>query len=147
MNNNFNLNESLGFLISITNASMKAFFGRAIKKNGIEATVEQWGLLNIVKESPGIIQNDIAGKSMKDKTNVTRMLDLLEKNQYIERRNDRNDRRLYRIYITEKGESLLKELVPIALSTNEKATYGLRKDELKTFTEILYKIYNNTREL
>lgn len=80
MNNNFNINESLGFLISITNASIRTFFNRAIKKNGIEATAEQWGILNIVKESPGIIQNDIAGKSMKDKTNVTRILDLLEKN-------------------------------------------------------------------
>lgn len=147
MNGNFEFKKSLGFLISITNASMRSFFNRAIKENDIEATAEQWGLLNIIQGSPGIIQSDIAEKSLKDKTNVTRMLDLLEKNRYIERKSDNNDRRLYRIYITSNGESLLKNLIPIANKINEKATQGLNKEELKIFIKVLNRINNNTRGL
>jgi MarR family transcriptional regulator, organic hydroperoxide resistance regulator len=145
MNRKFKLNKSLGFLLSKTNASMRIYFNKAIKENGLDATAEQWGLLNIIHEFPGIIQSNIAEKSMKDRTNITRMLDVLEKNRFIERKSDKDDRRLYRIYITDKGESLLKSLIPVAMSVNEKASYGLNKNELKIFIEILYKIYKNTR--
>ncbi len=141
----FNFNKSLGFLLSKTNASMRTYFNKAIKENSIDATAEQWGLLNIIQEFPGIIQSDIAEKSMKDRTNITRMLDLLEKNRLIERKSDRDDRRLYRIYITDKGETLLNSLIPVAMSVNEKASKRLSKNELKIFIEILNKIYNNTR--
>ena len=139
----FNLAESLGFLVSGANASMRAGFNRAIGEAGIAATAEQWGVLNIVRASPGIIQSEIAERSMKDRTNVTRMLDLLEKNGHIERRADADDRRSYRIYITSSGEALLERLAPIADAVNMKAAKGLTAGERRLLGELLEKIHRN----
>jgi DNA-binding MarR family transcriptional regulator len=139
----FNLAESLGFLVSGANASMRAGFNRAIGEAGIAATAEQWGVLNIVRSSPGIIQSVLAERSMKDRTNVTRMLDLLEKNGHIERRSDADDRRSYRIYITAAGEELLERLAPIADAVNMKAAKGLTAGERRLLGEFLEKIHHN----
>jgi MarR family transcriptional regulator, organic hydroperoxide resistance regulator len=143
MKNRFVFEESLGYLIGKTSASMKMSFNRLTKESGINATVEQWILLNTIHASPGITQSDIALKTGKDKTNITRMLDVLEKNGSIERKSDKSDRRVFRIFMTEKGESLLKKLIPLAVLTNEKAVTGLTKNEINIFKEILYKIFCN----
>lgn len=139
----FNLAGSLGFLVGRANAAMRAGFNRAIAGAGIAATTEQWGVLNIVRASPGIIQSEIAERSMKDRTNVTRMLDLLEKNGHIERRADADDRRSYRIYITSSGEALLERLAPIADAVNMKAAKGLTAGERRLLGELLEKIHRN----
>lgn len=142
----FDLAESLGFLVSGANASMRAGFNRAIGEAGIAATAEQWGVLNIVRSSPGIIQSVLAERSMKDRTNVTRMLDLLEKNGHIERRSDADDRRSYRIYITAAGVSLLDRLRPLAVAVNKKATRGFTGEESRLLTGLLKKIHANMSE-
>ena len=139
----FNLAGSLGFLVGRANAAMRAGFNRAIAGAGIAATTEQWGVLNIVRASPGIIQSVLAERSMKDRTNVTRMLDLLEKNGHIERRADADDRRSYRIYITSSGEALLERLAPIADAVNMKAAKGLTAGERRLLGELLEKIHRN----
>jgi len=141
----FDLDTSLGFLLSRTNASMRAALNRAIRETGIDASAEQWGVLNIVAASPGITQSGIAERSLKDKTNITRMLDALEKAGYVERTSDNTDRRLYRIFITRKGESLLKGLIPLAQAVNDKAARGVPARELRAFTAVLERIYRNTR--
>jgi DNA-binding MarR family transcriptional regulator len=104
------------------------------------------GVLNIVRSSPGIIQSVLAERSMKDRTNVTRMLDLLEKNGHIERRSDADDRRSYRIYITAAGVSLLDRLRPLAVAVNKKATRGFTGEERRLLTGLLKKIHANMSE-
>jgi MarR family transcriptional regulator, organic hydroperoxide resistance regulator len=145
MKNAFNLETSLGYLMGRTHASMRMSFNRAIKEAGIEATAEQWGLLNIIKASPGIIQSELAERSIKDRTNVTRMLDVLETGGYIRRARDARDRRAYRISITEKGSALLLRLVPLAIRTNEEAARGLGAKEIQALTDMLDILYRNTK--
>jgi len=141
----FALDTSLGFLLSRTNASVRAALNRAIRENGIDATAEQWGILNVIEAAPGITQSGIAERTLKDKTNITRMLDALEKNRCIQRTSDETDRRLYRIFITRKGESLLKSLVPLAEGVNARAARGLSASELRDCAALLDRIYRNTR--
>ena len=75
----FNIEESFGYILSRTNSAHRNSFNKEIAKNGINASAEQWGILNVVKNNPGLTQKELAEKLYKDKTNVTRMLDVLEK--------------------------------------------------------------------
>ncbi|MCB2196463.1 MAG: MarR family transcriptional regulator [Bacteroidetes bacterium] len=140
---NFNINESLGYLIGKTNSLMRNQFNKLIKENGNNATSEQWGILNIINEFPGIIQSEIAQKGLKDKTNITRMLDLLEKNGYVERKPSKTDRRLYKIFITDTGKKLLDEIIPIAIEVNKMSVSVLNENEVSIFISLLKKINNN----
>ncbi len=127
---NFNINDSLGYLIGQTNSLMRYQFNKMIKEKGFNTSVEQWGILNIVNAFPGITQSEIALKGRKDKTNITRMLDLLEKNGNIERKQTKKDRRQYNIYITDNGIKLLNDIIPISNEVNQQGSKGINKEEL-----------------
>ena len=113
--------ESLGGYISKIHWYIKTYFAKLIKENGYTITVEQWTLLLIIFMNPENTQTEIAEKALKDKTNVTRILDLLQKNGYIKRLPDPSDRRKYRIRITDNGEKTVKALFPLAEKTDKAA--------------------------
>lgn len=139
--------NSFGYLVSKTNGLMRNQFNKTIKEKGFNTTAEQWGILHIINDFPGISQSDIAEKGLKDKTNITRMLDVLEKNKNIERKPVLNDRRIYSIYITKKGKKLLNDLIPIAKEMNKKSLIVLNEEEKNTLISLLRKIYENLIEL
>ncbi len=140
---NFKINDSLGYLIGQTNSLMRYQFNKMIKEKGFNTSVEQWGILNIVNAFPGITQSEIALKGRKDKTNITRMLDLLEKNGNIERKQTKKDRRQYNIYITDNGIKLLNDIIPISNEVNQQGSKGINKEELLKITSLLKKIQTN----
>jgi Transcriptional regulators len=139
----YKLQDSLGYQISKTKTLLQISFTKEIRNNNLTASVEQWSLLHLIKTSPGLTQSDIASKTMKDKTNITRMLDVLEKNRCIERKNDSADRRAYHIYITQQGINLLEKLIPLSHKVNNSAVKGVKKSELIVFLKVLNQIQNN----
>ncbi len=144
--NEFDFEKSLGYLLSKTNAIMRLSFNKAINQNGLDASAEQWGILNIVKTFPGLTQSEIALRSLKDKTNVTRMLDVLEKKGCIERRSDKTDRRIYNIYITNAGKKLIEKIEPIANNVNQQAVKNLTPKETEQLRKLLNKLFNTLAE-
>ena len=92
----------LGYAIGKTNWYMKTLINKLLREEGCNITTEQWLVLKVIAANPSVSQTEIAEKSQKDKTNITRIIDLLEKSDYIERQRDENDRRMYRIHLTKK---------------------------------------------
>jgi DNA-binding MarR family transcriptional regulator len=146
MNKNFRIDRSPGFLLSRANASMRSSFNSALNEKGIDATAEQYGLLSIINENPGTTQSDIGLKSGKDKTNVARMLKLLETRGSIKREKDPEDSRVFRIFITDSGRNLLKKMTPLAMDVNREALAGIDSGEITLFLAILDRIHSNTDE-
>ncbi len=127
MNNN---TKSLGYAIGKTNWHLKTLLNKLLKEGECGITNEQWIVLKVIDANPAVSQTEIAEISRKDKTNITRILDLLEKSDFIERRKDDRDRRMYRIHITEPGKKILKEVNPITQKTDEVCTQSLNKKQV-----------------
>lgn len=125
----FNIDNSLGFIVAKTNYYMKTYFSKLIKENDLDITTEQWTILNAVYHNLGASQTDLARACLKDKTNVTRILDLLVKKGYVVRNIDLNDRRIYSITLTNLGESVLEQLINISDNANKVFISGLNRDE------------------
>lgn len=133
-NNKENL---LGYSIGRTGWYLRSLLNKLLKDGGFSITNEQWVVLKVIAESPGVSQTEIAEKSLKDKTNITRILDLLEKGAYVERRKDAQDRRMYRIHITKKGLEILKNVNSVTRKTNEICTRSLSKREVRELIKSL----------
>ena len=125
----FNIDDSLGYIVAKTNYYMKSYFTKLIKDNDLNITTEQWAILNAVYHNPGASQTDLARACIKDKTNVTRILDLLVKKGHVVRNIDQNDRRIYSITLTELGESVLEQLINISDKANKAFISDLGNDE------------------
>lgn len=137
----YTVEKSIGFIIYRTALAMKAALQRTLKERGFDITPEQFGILHVLQEEEGLSQKEIGNILFKDKPNVSRMLDALERKRLIFRQP--TDRRRYAIFLTEEGKTLIAEILPIGLQLIEKAIQGLLARELEALESMLNKIYGN----
>jgi len=137
---NFELNESFGYLVNRTAIKMKQNLNALFKEAGYNVTTEHWRLLNCLWEQEGLSQSEIALIIEKDKTNVTRILDVMEKNGLIERRTDKNDRRAWRVFLSKKGIELKEPLIKLARQGNRETLKLLLPGEAKELLRLLAKL-------
>jgi DNA-binding MarR family transcriptional regulator len=135
--------EPLGSLISKAHLAMKSYFNHLIRQARIEVTADQWGLLAALYHAPGMSQSDLARRSRKDKTGVTRMLDLLEEKGYLVREDDETDRRAHRIRVTPAGERIVKQVAPLAAEVSQASCAGLDAPQVEALRNMLYQIREN----
>ncbi|MBP2651478.1 MAG: transcriptional regulator [Firmicutes bacterium] len=109
-------------------------------------TPEQWILLNSLAQKDGINQKELSVIAGKNQTIVTRMLDILERKRFVERRADPNDRRAYRVYLTEKGMELQKVLLTVEDKTIKAVLKDIVPEKLDEFFRICDHINRNTEE-
>ena len=140
-----NTDNSLGYAIGRTNWYLKTLLNKLLKEEGFNITNEQWIVLKVIRENPAVSQTEIAELSQKDKTNITRILDLLEKNTYIERRRDDRDRRMNRIYITKHGKKVLTAVNPVTQKINKICTQSLNEKEVNDLIRSLDAVCTSIR--
>ncbi|MDS9996124.1 MarR family winged helix-turn-helix transcriptional regulator [Bacillus atrophaeus] len=99
--------ELIGYNIK-TSRRIIRFLAIHLKEDGI--TPEQWTVLKRVGESRGISQKELSARADKDQATLTKILDLLEKKNFIRREVNPRDRRSFLVVLTEAGEELKKTL-------------------------------------
>jgi DNA-binding MarR family transcriptional regulator len=85
-------------------------------------------------------QQELADVIGIDKAAVTRALSRLEKSGYIVRKNDQEDRRATRVYLTPKGRNLQPQLEAAAIDCIETMTATLDTDERTELRRLLAKM-------
>jgi len=141
MTNSYAIEKSTGFIIYRTALAMRGALKRTLKERGFDITPEQYGILLLLREKEGLSQKEIGDVLFKDKPNISRMLDVLERKKLILRQS--TDRRKYAIFLTEEGRRLAEEILPIKLQLQEKTMNGLLAREIETLESLLNKIYAN----
>mgnify|MGYP000742955335 FL=1 len=106
-------------------------------------TVDQVLVLTVIESSPDIAQHEIASLLFKDYASITRMIELLVKNEYLTRSINETDRRKFTLKISAKGETTLKQLKPIILKNRTDALEGISNSEVNQLFTTLNKIINN----
>lgn len=108
-----------------------------------DITPEQFVILTALFEEEGVSQMELALKLDKDKNNIKAIVDILEKKEYILKKENILDKRAYSLYITNKA----KKLFPILKEKEEKIkrtlTSSLSLEEVKVSTFALKKIREN----
>lgn len=137
------LDQSTGYLTHILGLLLKRELLENIKKNNIDITPEQWAVLNRLSEKQGLTQRELARVSFKDTANITRIIDKLEKKQLVQRQANTTDRRIRKIYITEKGQEVRNSIEPLAKDVLKKATKNIEPNDVSLFNNITKRIIEN----
>jgi MarR family transcriptional regulator, organic hydroperoxide resistance regulator len=104
---------------------------------------EQNLIMMLLWEQEGLTQYQLVEYLNKDKTNIARMASSLESKGFITKVHCQNDRRSVKLYLTEKGKSLGKSVIPILEEFNSIVTSGITDEELAQLERILTKMNNN----
>jgi MarR family transcriptional regulator, lower aerobic nicotinate degradation pathway regulator len=132
------IGKSIGFLLA--KAYQRACMIFKEEFDGFEVTPQQFGLLGFLWQQDGITQAELSAKSHIDRTTMGGLIDRLEKEGLVERRNHPEDRRAYLIFLTAKGKSLEPVLTPLAVRTQERIIAKLDPQEVETLKSLLEKI-------
>lgn len=75
-------------------------------------TISQFGVLEALYHLGPLCQSELSKKILKSNGNITMVIDNLEKQDLVKRKRDTEDRRLVTVHLTEKGSTLVSEVLP-----------------------------------
>ena len=131
------------FQIELTARRIRQYGQNVLKSQGIDITIEQWLVLNVINENESISQIDVGEILVKDKPTISRMVNQLEKKKFIIKSTSSTDSRKVELSISKKGEALISSLYPIIEKIRFTGLNKLTKKEKEDIRTILEKIRKN----
>lgn len=138
----YDFENSMGFVVNNTAKSFQKSLDLELRKN-VGVTLSQWKVVGILILQPGLTQKEIADKVGIEGATLVPILDKMEKDGLLRRKPDSNDRRVNRIYLTPKADSLWESMVECALRIRKFSTKDISESDIKTTLETLRKISQN----
>ena len=108
-----------------------------------DLTTEQMHLLKSMSVSAGVTQRALGRMVNKTPANLTRILDRLEAKSLIVRQPDPNDRRVYQVFLTEKGLALVREVEATFQEFSERMLRGVSDEMQRQVRVCLEKLTKN----
>lgn len=139
----YNLEESLGYVVGRAGRAMANRLNHNFEKAGYDVTCEQWAVLMNLWHKNGQNQKELAGITCKDKTSITRLLDGLEKKNFVVRTPGKKDARQKFIYLTDQGKAFQQELLKLVKQTLAEAQKGIKARDLKVCKDVLRQVTHN----
>lgn len=141
------MKNALGFQLARTALRLRASLRTLFLSKGQDITPEQFVVLNKLSEQDGCSQRDLAECVFKDTATLARMLDTLERKGVVERRRDQEDRRQYRVTITDKGRDLIEQLRQLVHEHKQRTFSCLSSEELDQLMGLLARLRHHIRDL
>ena len=120
-------------LDSISNIEFKEF----------DLTKGQYLYLVRICENPGIIQEKLAEMIKVDRTTAARAIKKLETNGFIEKKDDEQNKKIKKLFPTEKGESVYPFIKRENDYSNSVALAGFSESEAETIFHLLQRVRKN----
>ena len=115
----------LAFVMQELRNFTRKYIQKKIKDHGINLTYEMLEVMGSLWRKDGLNQQEIADRTLRDKSSMTYLLDNLIKRKLVKRVADENDRRNKLIFLTKEGLALKDILYPLVAEV-----YGLASEEI-----------------
>ena len=131
------------FTLGEVQRMMRAYADRQAARYGI--TRAQWAVLAKVERTEGLKQSELAEQMEMQPITLTRLIDKLCDNGWIERRGDQNDRRVNRLYLRKAARPLLGKLAGLRSELTATALDGINAADAHRLLDQLDLIKENVR--
>lgn len=110
------------------------------KLASFNVTPSQFYVLSVLWKYDGLKFKDLALKLSMDGATLTGILDRMDKRGFIEKRDDPDDRRSIRIFLTQESKELEPDLINIANNLDKNLRSDVSEDEFELFLQIIDKL-------
>jgi len=93
---------------------MGAFYAGTLAEAGLHVTPAGLGVLRVLMAGDGLKSSDVAARGWSSPGTLTSVVNTLVREGYVERRPDAGDRRVVRLYVTEKGRRTCEDYHALA---------------------------------
>ena len=131
--------------LTSTSAIQRASQMRLFRSKGQERSIARYTILRILYFADGrlISQKEIGDQTRATSANVTYLIDGLVGEGLVERVQDEEDRRFSYVRLTDAGQALAAQLIPIMVEFMNGALDGFTEEEKVTFIRLLEKLRHN----
>jgi len=111
-------------------------------------TEAQYNIMIIIKLEKGkLTQVEISERMVSSRSNITSLIDKLQKKRYVCRVPLERDRRVYHVELMKKGREKILEVEPIYTKTVEEIMECFSLNESRNMSSLLVKVRNNLKEI
>ena len=135
------MTDSLGFLINDTARLYRRTLDSTLRDLGL--TSLQWRTVARLRREPGMRQSELADLLEVEPITLSRMIDRLADGGMVCRKPDPNDRRAWNLYLTDKADSLIRQLQVEANHVEDRALAGLSPDERQVLAGLVERVRAN----
>ncbi len=145
----FRSEDYLGYWLFYAQRSVAYAFFEVLKACCMEhdkpyvITPPQWGVLSLLHEQEGQAIGTLSQQRAIDAPTMTGIVKRLEQSGLVERKHDREDRRLVKVYLTDEGRDIMRFLPDAAIEFSKTMTQGLSEGELRDLQTKLQRIIFN----
>ena len=133
-------------LINSAHRAMTKRFVQNAMKSGLDISLDQWMVLGPIWQLESASQKELGEITLKDKTSITRLVDILEKKNLVVRVEDQIDHRIKRVILTNAGKQLFFDVLPIMEKTREEVRKNISDQDIETFKKVLSSIIVNLED-
>lgn len=113
------------------------------KLENLELYRGQPPILFTLSEKDGRTQKEIAEIMKNQPATITKTIQRMEKSGFLERRSDSKDKRVMRVYLTQKGKDVIPQVKEILDEIETKMFSNLSIEEKIILKRIFIQVYNN----
>ena len=137
------MNKIYGTLIDRTMKIIRQNYNDEFKRNNIDLTTDQWVILDSIYQKDGQSQTELAESNFKNFATLSRIIDLTCNKGITKRVQSKEDKRKYNIFITKKGQTLYKQVMPLVEELRLQGWDGLDQSDYDIFKKTIDKVYWN----
>jgi MarR family transcriptional regulator, transcriptional regulator for hemolysin len=136
-----------GYLVHDVSRVRRTLMDQAMRPLGV--TRSQWSVLSALSRggNNGMMQVDLARLLEVGKVTVGGLVDRLEATGHIERRADATDRRAKRVFITEQGFEVIRQMIIVAQKLNTRILKSVSAEHQQITEDVLFQVKQNMREI
>lgn len=131
--------DSLIYLLSDTARLLRRNFDTKVRRLGV-TSVQARLLLGLAK-TEGENQVYYADRLEVEPISLCRLVDRMEDAEMVERRRDPNDRRAWRLFLTDRSRSMIRQLNACIDEMDQDAVSGLSHEEYRELGQALAKMH------
>lgn len=133
------LDKFLPYRLSIvTNRASAAIALHYSKRFGL--SIPEWRVMAVLGEMPGLSARQVAERTAMDKVQVSRAVQSLLAARRIIRNTDKDDGRIARLSLSERGLAIYRDVVPLALKLEREFLSVLSAKERAALEDTLTKL-------
>ena len=133
--------ESIGFHCNITLKAFLGTLGNKLKGTGI-SPAQFLALANLTALGP-LSQSELADRLAITGATTARLIDRMERDEWVRRERDPNDQRIKKVIPTEKAAEIWEEVSRTGRDLLDQAYQGINPEELETVKRVLKDIRAN----
>ena len=135
--------REIGFALHDVARMLRTYADQRARELG--TTRAQWSVLSRLQRCQGASQSELAELLDLAPITLTRLIDKLTAAGLVERRDDATDRRIHRLYLTEKAMPKLEKLGALGEAIMKKALDGLDENAVASLRQGLDRIKANLK--